>query len=241
MSTIGARVRQARKEQRLSQIELAKKANISQTTLSQLENGRNESSKELPSIALALGVDVHWLLTGEGYSKLLTPVNGSEYLKKSFAVWQNGDTPPTGMTPISYYKSVIGALGNGYANDEYVEEELLWFRNETISECNVNAAYAKAIKVRGESMMPELNDGQVIAIDTSATNIYDGEIYAFIVNNELKVKYLFKHGNGFRAVSRNDDKLRFPDEFYSAEDIENNNVVIVGQFWWKSETRRVRR
>lgn len=240
MSTIGVRVRQARKEQRLSQIELAKKANISQTTLSQLENGRNETSKELPQIALALGVDVHWLLTG-GANPPLAPALGSEYLKKSFAVWQNGDTPPTGMTPISYYKSVIGALGNGYANDEYVEEELLWFRNETISECNVNAAYAKAIKVRGESMMPELNDGQVIAIDTSATNIYDGEIYAFIVNNELKVKYLFKHGNGFRAVSRNDDKLRFPDEFYSAEDIENNNVVIVGQFWWKSETRRVRR
>ena len=90
-------------------------------------------------------------------------------------------------------------------------------------------------------MSPELTDGQVIAIDTSARRIYDGEIYAFSVGDVLKVKYLFRHGDGFKAISRNEDKLRFPDEFYTAQDIENDNIEVLGQFWWKSETRRVRR
>lgn len=165
----------------------------------------------------------------------------AEYLGKGFATWQNGDSPPHNMTPISYYRSAIGSLGSGYANDEYYEEEQLWFRAETIKECNVNPTYAKAIRVRGDSMNPELTDGQVIAIDTSAVKIFDGEIYAFIVSGELKVKYLFKHGNGFKAVSRNEDKLRFPDEIYTDKDIAANNISIIGQFWWKSETRRIRR
>ncbi|ELA08582.1 transcriptional regulator [Moraxella macacae 0408225] len=57
-----------------------------------------------------------------------------------------------------------------------------------------------------------LSDGQVIAIDTSARRIFDGEIYAFRKNDEIKVKYLFKTNDGFKAISRNDDKLRYPHQ-----------------------------
>lgn len=64
MNSIGERVKIARKNSKLTQQELAQKANISQTTLSQLESGRNTSSKELPQLANALGIDVNWLLTG---------------------------------------------------------------------------------------------------------------------------------------------------------------------------------
>lgn len=90
-------------------------------------------------------------------------------------------------------------------------------------------------------MLPELTDGQVIAIDTSATRIFDGEIYAFRKGDEIKVKYLFKTHDGFKAISRNDDKLRYPDEIYTTSNIENENIEILGQFWWKSETRRIKR
>ncbi|MDO4894996.1 XRE family transcriptional regulator [Moraxella sp.] len=170
-----------------------------------------------------------------------TPAPSAEMTGKRVGVWSDGDIVPDGMVAISYYKPVAAALGSGYINDDYIEEEELWFRRDTISECNVNEEAAKVIKVRGDSMIPDLMDGQVIAIDTSATRIYDGEIYVIRVGDELKAKYLFKHGTGFKAVSRNDDKLRYPDEIYTLEDIESNNIEIIGQYWWKSETKKIRR
>ncbi len=46
---------------------------------------------------------------------------------------------------------------------------------------------------------------------------------------------------GFKAVSRNTDKVKYPDEYYSPARIEAENVQIIGQYWWKSEGRKVRR
>lgn len=57
-------VRRLRKAIGLTQPALAKKAKCSQTTISDIERGRNTTSKELPAIAKALGVTVENLLGG---------------------------------------------------------------------------------------------------------------------------------------------------------------------------------
>lgn len=224
-----------------STTEIAKKI---QTNPQNVQNWvkRGISKGGAMSVSQAYGLDINWVLTGQGEMSL-PPVETSnaQLSNKTFAVWSDGDEPPDGMIPISYLNTVVASMGHGYINDEPNDGLKLWFRQETIASCNVNPEFAKAITVRGESMLPELTEGQVIAIDTSAKRIFDGEIYAFRVGDELKIKYLFKHGDGFKAVSRNDDKLRFPDEYYTTQDIEANNIEIIGQFWWKSETRRVRR
>lgn len=64
-TTLSVNLKQARKQAGLTQTELAKKAKVSQTTISDIERGRNHGSAELPSIALALGVAVEDL-TGIG-------------------------------------------------------------------------------------------------------------------------------------------------------------------------------
>ena len=242
MTTLSDRLKKSRKSAGLTHIAVAEKVGITQPTYQALESGKITKSSYLLQIAKALKVDAHWLATGEGESGLSEQQQGDGTLSnKIIKAWSQDDTPPPGMIPISYIQGVFADMGNGYVNSEPNDELMLWFREDTIRECNVNPDYAKVIAVRGDSMSPELTDGQVIAIDTSARRIYDGEIYAFRVGDELKVKYLFRHGDGFKAISRNEDKLRFPDEFYTAQDIENDNIEILGQFWWKSETRRVRR
>lgn len=242
MTTLSDRLKKSRKSAGLTQIAVAEKVGITQPTYQALESGKITKSSYLLQIAKALKVDAHWLATGEGESGLYEQQQGDGTLSnKIIKAWSQDDTPPAGMIPISYIQGVFADMGNGYVNSEPDDELMLWFREDTIRECNVNPDYAKVIAVRGDSMSPELTDGQVIAIDTSARRIYDGEIYAFRVGDELKVKYLFRHGDGFKAISRNEDKLRFPDEFYTAQDIENDNIEVLGQFWWKSETRRVRR
>ncbi|HWK04731.1 MAG TPA: helix-turn-helix transcriptional regulator [Puia sp.] len=53
---IGKAIRQLRKEKGLNQIELATKANLTQTALSQIENGKRPGILTLQNIAAALEV-----------------------------------------------------------------------------------------------------------------------------------------------------------------------------------------
>lgn len=58
------RIRLARKQAKLSQVQAAEKAGIDQATISNLERGRHHSSTHLLKIADALGVSYRWLTTG---------------------------------------------------------------------------------------------------------------------------------------------------------------------------------
>lgn len=65
IKTYGERVRAARVALKMSQIALAKKAGVSQTTVSDIERGRNENSKDIVQIAKALKRTPEYLLTGK--------------------------------------------------------------------------------------------------------------------------------------------------------------------------------
>jgi transcriptional regulator with XRE-family HTH domain len=60
---LGELIKQLRIKAKLSQTELGKKCGLSQTTISDLERGRNDGSTELPSIAKALGMTTEELLS----------------------------------------------------------------------------------------------------------------------------------------------------------------------------------
>lgn len=229
---------------RLSANQLQEKSGITQSTTTRITGGKTTNPRQsvIKQYADYFGVSEQDLV----YSDLTAePRPYSEpnaiLTDKQIEIWTDGDTPPDGMISIEFLPDITASLGNGHANEDYTEKSQLWFSENTINRCNVNPQSAKAIRVAGDSMLPELTDGQVIAIDTSATRIFDGEIYAFRKGHETKVKYLFRTHDGFKAVSRNDDKLRYPDEIYTATDITNENIEILGQFWWKSETRRIKR
>ncbi len=59
MATIAENLKRLRKAAGLSQATLAEKAGVSQQLVSQLENGKNSATTELPGLAYALGVPVH--------------------------------------------------------------------------------------------------------------------------------------------------------------------------------------
>lgn len=64
MSALGRRVRQARKAEGLTQVQLAKKAGVEQSTISELEKGENVGSVHLVAIARALRRRPQWIETG---------------------------------------------------------------------------------------------------------------------------------------------------------------------------------
>lgn len=205
----------------------------------------------LKSLAQATGVNSGWLLDGEG--EMLSSASHQNSHEKSNAslsnieveVYEEGDPVPEGYVAIDYYEDVFVSAGCGYLNLEEPSTKKMLFPTNLIKECNVQPASTKVIHVRGESMFPKLKDGQAISVDMSAKTIYDGEIYAFQVGDDTKIKYLFNWNEqgkgGFKAVSANSDKNQFPDEYYSPTRIESEDVSIIGQYWWKQVVKRIRR
>lgn len=210
-------------------------------------------------VATVFNADPNWIINGEEQKKFKTL--SFDEIKKKFgesktAVSEiendNGirfynfeDSAPEGYTAIDYFPEVKASAGNGYINLEESSPYKLFIPDNEIMISGASSSHCKIINVDGESMMPDLYPDQKVSIDMSATKIYDGEIYAFTKGSELKIKILFNWGEegqgGFRAVSRNFDKVRYPDEYYSPAQIELDNIRIIGQLWWKQEVRKVRR
>ena len=73
------RLKAARARKGLKQQQLAEKSGVDQTTISRLENGRHSGSGYITKIAYALGVNPHWLATGEGTMEAGTQDGGAPY------------------------------------------------------------------------------------------------------------------------------------------------------------------
>ena len=66
MEGLGTRIRETRLQRKMSQKELAASIPTSQSTINDLEKGKNKSTKYLLTIADILNVDAHWLERGTG-------------------------------------------------------------------------------------------------------------------------------------------------------------------------------
>lgn len=236
--TPGDRLRFLRTQAGLNQKELSKKTGVGQSSISDFENNvKIMAADKLATIAKALNSTSEYIIFGGSNAKLVED--------KQLAVWEDGDEIPANMVAIKYYDDVHVSAGYGYMNETPQAPKQLWFRRDSLDAYNVSIKDSEAVVVQGESMYPEFSDGQVIAVDRSATKIFDGEIYAFQVGEDTKVKFLFNWNEqgegGFKAVSRNEDKVRFPDEFYSPARIESEGIYVIGQYWWKSQLKRIRR
>lgn len=64
--SIGTRVKQARKAAKMTQVELAKRSGLNQSTISDLEVGKSHGTTYLATLATVLGVNALWLETGKG-------------------------------------------------------------------------------------------------------------------------------------------------------------------------------
>ena len=242
METLGVRLKQLRKENKVTQQQLADAIGVSKTSVIYWEKDENMPKHEsLMALAKTLKTTPQWLLDGVAVPEK----SNADIATMEVGIYKNGDPVPDGYIAIDYYDDVFVSAGNGYLNLEKPSNNKMLFPVDLIRECNVEPSTTKVIHVRGESMFPKLKDGQAISIDMSARTIYDGEIYAFQVGDDTKIKYLFNWNNegkgGFKAVSANSDKNQFPDEYYSPDRIESEGVSILGQYWWKQVVKRIRR
>ncbi|MBP6117518.1 MAG: S24 family peptidase [Neisseriaceae bacterium] len=92
----------------------------------------------------------------------------------------------------------------------------------------ISAQTCRALFIRGDSMQPELNDWDLVIVDTSDVEIIDGEIYAVTYKNQLFIKKLIRGTDGIQLISTNPI---YPPVCIT--DTEATPLVILGRKVWR--------
>jgi len=168
------RVKKLRKKMGLTRKAFAGNFGISQRTLTALERNEYKPGYDLLlkicKIAGSSGKSIQWLMYGDEESGAI-PTIASE--PKS--VYESS----SGLTPIP----VINEVPAGYPGYPELEDEIRAF------------LYVPGVPqrcfglvVRGESMLPELADQDIVVVDPAIKSVEKGKIGVFRVNGEATIK-----------------------------------------------------
>ena len=191
-------IKELRKQNRISQMELAKKLNTTQANISAWESGKwQPDSENLIKMSHIFGVTVDYLLGNDEQKQLK--------IKKGIKIPVLGRIP-AGI-PIEAIQEII--------DYEEIPEEMA-----------KNGEYF-ALKVKGNSMSPEITDGE-IAIVRKQFDADNGNICVVMVNgDEATLKRIKKSEQGLTLIPTN--TIEFSPTFYTNKEIENLPVRILGK------------
>lgn len=134
--------------------------------------------------------------------------------------------PASGTVRIPMFNAELAA-GTGAHIDMDAVSEFLEIPENVLADHGLRPGSIVGAKVRGDSMMPRLMDGDTILIDTSDRWPKDGQVYAIAVEGELRVKRILRPVGGHHIVITSDNKTdpTYRDETISAADFERLRVI----------------
>lgn len=222
---------------RISPTELHRRTGVPQSTLSRILNGKivDPSDKHISRIAEYFRISTDQLRGRVAVGVLREDARGPTHSElKDISLWDD-DTPVNDdEVSIPFLREVELAAGSGRFVIEESEKASLRFGKRSLRHNGVQFDQAKCVTVRGNSMLPVLRDGATVGVNAGKSgigDIVDGDLYAINHNGQLRVKQLYRLPSGIRLRSFNRDE--HPDEDYSFQDIQDEQISILGHvFWW---------
>lgn len=212
---LGKRVQQRRYELNMTMRDLAEKVGISHSAISVMESRDQKSSHYANNLAEALGVSVEWLLNGEE-PKLAPqkPIKIEDYDISSYD--DVSELPDSHYVLIPFIEVIGGKLINTEKNKS--------ISIAALSQQGIKSNQLRFIKACGDDMSPVIEAGYDLLIDLSKTEITDGKIYAFMMNDYLYTKRVFQtYNGGLKLLNENPD---YPELIVPPED--RRYITIIG-------------
>lgn len=220
------RLRKARIEKNISQVELGRLTGESQSKIAALESGRNKKPTNTVQLAEILGVSAYWLETGKGE---MHPSPAQDEIKDIHRpmLWSSNDPlPEDDYTFAPYMKEQAFCGGAGSFEIPDYNGFRLPFGRATLRRKSINPDNVFCCTLTGDSMEERIAEDAAIAVDAGEKTIRDGKIYAFRHGDLFRVKYLSRLPGG--RVKIKSHNPAYDDEEAGLEDIE----VIGRVFWW---------
>lgn len=185
-----------------TQAEFARKAGMSQGGLHRILRGGEPNRETLIALAKAGAVSVGWLADEE------TPeatAAGAETLVRKLA-----------------FRASAGAGGALVLHEEPVP---LPMPTALLNELGLKPASARAIEAQGDSMVPTINDRDLVLVNIADRELREGKIYVFTVGDEAFLKRLRRERGRWTRISDN--------EAWRPEPIDGDQEIrIIGRVVW---------
>lgn len=197
----GNRLKQLREEKGLSQSEVAKIIGVGRTTYLKWENGENQPTRKLDQLSQFFGVSIDYLLGKSDVKNI-----------KSKNLHSRGIRIP-----------VLGRVVAGIPIEAV--EEILDYEEITPELAATGEFFA--LQVRGDSMLPKLEEGDVVIVKKQE-DVETGDIAIVLVNgDEATIKQIKKVDGGIMLYGFNPDV--YEPHFYSNQQIQELPVRILGK------------
>lgn len=181
----------------------AEKAGITPSALYQLENGTTKSLSGITAVKLGRvysSYRIEWLIDGSG------PATHGHAAESQASYPVAAREPQPGYVRLHLMEGAASG-GTGLANDDYPEV----VRDLEIAEWQIRkqVGFLPApgrigiITVRGDSMYPDVKNGDVVLVDTLISN-YDGDgLYLLNIHGHTFIKRLQLLTDGMHVISTN--------------------------------------
>jgi len=213
----------------LSQPEAATKFKIPLSTWKQYEKGPSEPGSGALRGLSDGGININWVLTGEG-NMLLDSSKGASDRPVGYQVDIKGRNEPTVSAEFALlpYYDVEASAGHGCLVDQELETGQMAFRKDWLSQRGLQASKCKLIKARGDSMEPTIYHGDLLLVDTSIESIKDDAIYIVQSDHHLIVKRIQQSLDGSLTIIS--DNERYKEQTVSPE--QAKEIKIAGRVRW---------
>ncbi|MFK7702895.1 S24 family peptidase [Pseudomonas caspiana] len=220
----------------MSQPDVAKVANCSQTTIFKILSGQTTESRKTGAIARGMKISVAWLENGD-MPAAVTPIRSESRAKidlEPIAAWDS-DTPlDPDEVEVPLFKKVEISAGSGRTAVQSEPGRVLRFSLGTLRHCGVEATNAICATVTGRSQEPLILHGTTVGIDRGMTKVLHDHLYAVEQDGELRIKFVeLIDGGGLKLISYN--RAEYPDETYTFNQFIDQQMKILGRiFWWST-------
>ena len=218
MTTFGERRKKLRGE--TSQSELSATLGIRQTTLSNYERNRNEPNFDMFwKICSHFGVNFEWLMKGTG------PMHKGD--EEASPIYKEGQLCDVDLIMVPKVSARLAAGVGSLENSAKVTGSYA-FRSDWLRRKGC-VSQMVLMDVTGDSMAPKIENGDMVLIDQSNTNIIGYAYFAVSIDDAVYVKQLRQKPGQLILHSLNPD---YDDITVDMNHDQPDSVRIIGRVIW---------
>lgn len=229
------RLQTARQAKGLTKTAFARAVGVSNPTVTDWEKSFEDggikeiSGPNLTRVSEVLGIDPHWLLEGRAAS--IERVSPTDLVPGARRVHASGPDDPS-MTQIMKVKLKVQAGITGFQTEpEHYEGETQGVPTSWILQNGFRKDALLSIVVRGDSMEPNLHDGDSIVVNTADKKLVSGVVYVINYEGEAVVKRMLRDAGQWWLTSDNLDQRK-----YHRQLCKGAECIVIGRVIRKEST-----
>tara|TARA_R110001599_G_scaffold171353_1_gene362408 strand:- start:432759 stop:433433 length:675 start_codon:yes stop_codon:yes gene_type:complete len=197
MDTFAKRLTWARSEKSMSQESLAKAAEVSQSTIGNLEAGIRNSARRIAAIAAVLDVNPLWLSDGVG------PIKSAD---TGGAVAR-----PTNAIDVNHSRfrqvPVVGRAMGGLPDRSWGDGDYPAGDSDCYAEIASQDPNAFIVPIEGESMSPRFNPGEFALVEPNTAPELEDDVLVKLGDGKIMIKRLLSQRGVIRLGSYNSNEI----------------------------------